>query len=347
MQHRSTKLVRRTALAILIMVTALTAPQVRADSSWVTSGDLVAAILQTRTFTAQQLSELDLNTDGSIDVLDLVCFVRHCWTFPNAQFAEQSATVDEGAGTVNATIYLSTSYTGTLYYSLTTTGAAGTDFTLPPNCSLDAANSSGGFTQYQCTSLINGSGIALIPLALINNAVASQPIRTVALQISTGSGYNVGALNLFQLNITDNDLTWYGNLEDDQGRVGFSLSLVNTSGNIASGSLVSDGNGTFPNGTYAATITSSPTVFTAAVVPIPFPDTTTGLGVAFKRQLSLSANSALAGQIVAADAMSGTFTETLTAVDPANQYLFNAPITGTFTLIRGLPAPSTTEPPLQ
>lgn len=66
---------RSLVIALVVIATTLVAPQARADSSWVTAGDLVDAILQARTFTAQQLTDLDLNAGGVIDVLDLVCFV--------------------------------------------------------------------------------------------------------------------------------------------------------------------------------------------------------------------------------------------------------------------------------
>lgn len=304
------------ALVVLLGVASAADGQVTPD-------DIVDQILGQGT---QPLQELDVTEDGTVDALDLACFVGGC-NPPSVNFALSVSDVGEAAGTVQLDLVLSRSAFCTLNYTVEGSATAGVDYSTP----------SGTLTLAGST--------ASIPIILLDDAELDEELELLIISIETGSCYQTGAFSQHSLHILDNDRTWYGTLDAGGDLLGFQLEVVRT-GSSATATLVSDGSGTLPPGSWVDTSYGhDDTTFSLAIEPVLVAAPTTAFAARFSRTFSFSATDGSPGQAVEPTVVRGSYTEFLTATDPGAAHL-STTITGTFSLLEGLPVPSSWEPPL-
>ena len=224
-------------LTILAVVCAL--PPAVADASTVTKQDVIDAILDPLI----ACPDCDLNGDGQVDAVDLVCFEYQCYR--EAGFELTRNNVDEGVGVAQVRVLFEVSFTGTLNFSVSGT-ASGADYVFP-----------GGSVA------VNGTFVD-IPVTIVDDTEMSEELETVVLTIEPGAGYGLGSSLEHQLVIVDNDAAWLGTMETRGGGVNFTMHIAHSpSGYTAQ--LVGGDDGTIPAGTFPATIALSETSFAASV----------------------------------------------------------------------------------
>jgi hypothetical protein len=171
--------------ALVLCVWGLVVLLARAQSPVQTS-DLLDAILGKRTFQKDQLTQLDVNKDGVVDVADLVANVRAAFHYPQAYFEVAQSGADEGLGTIFVRILLNEPYTGNLQFTTGGTAVAGVDY-------------------FALTGNVYVSGTSVdLPIVLIDNAT-SEPTKTITLTLQAGTNYDVGATPTHTITLHDND----------------------------------------------------------------------------------------------------------------------------------------------
>ncbi len=284
-------------------------------------GDIVDQILGEGT---QPVQELDVTEDGVVDARDVACFIGGC-NPPTVEFALATTDAAEGAGTVQLELTLSRSAFCTLNYSVDGSATAGVDYGTP----------AGAITLAGST--------ASIPITLLDDAALDEELEMVIVSLDTGSCYQPGASSVHSLHIFDNDRTWFGTLDSGGELLGFQLEVVETGGGRTA-TLVSDGTGTLPPGSWAVpTFTQTDTAFSMVVDPVSVGASTTAFATGFTRTFSFSATDGTPNHTVEPGLLRGSYSEVLNAASSPH---LSTTITGTFTLIEGLPVPSTWQPPL-
>jgi len=293
----------------------------------VTEADFRDAILGKRIFSDQELNLLDLNSDGKVDVSDVVVFLKSEGQ-PLVNFLSSSSDAGEGDGQALIKVRFSHSFTGVLKYQLTDViaGSAPQQFTL------------------------NVDGVSAdIPFSIIDDATASGKSAVYEFSLIGVGGYNnyvPGANVIHSLFVHENDTRWYGSLykSAEVANSGGALSLsflldILLKNGVASTSLIADGRGFLPKSASGSNIsaigsTFSADQFSATFNDMPIPVGNSLLTAALSRTLSFQADNALAGQQVSGDLISGVATETISSVDAP--YL-NRVMSWNFRLLKAIP----------
>jgi len=304
----------------VVAVSQVWVPSVWAGKAAVTETDIRAALKGTQTFTAQQLADMDLNSDGAVDVADLVKLLKSQDPSRSvADFATSTTYVKEGGGAVSVAVSFSTAFKGDFRYTVEGTAVAGTDF-----------NALSGLVS------VNGTQ-ATIPITILDNGLV-QDVRTISLTIyfsaSETLGYLPGGATVHTIYITDNDEVWRGLLQLTGASLPFQMRIAKTGSGI-SGTLVTDGAGIIPlNGTsydWPAQLAVTSSSFNATVGPMPLAADTTLAGVELDRKLVFSATAPAGTTIDTAETITGTVTEEIKAAAAPQ---FDRNVQGTFSLIR-------------
>lgn len=312
-----------TALAVLaIVLVSLVPTQVSADASWVNANDIISAILETVSFTPQQLEDLDLNNDTVIDATDLVCFTNGCHREANFQLV--TSDIEEGEGSLEITV----------------------DFGLPVNCDLQlvviegTATPTADYAPPTTTIPVSGDTASLF-LTVIDDAVMSEEIEMLTLELRPGACYVVGGVNQHTVKITDNDAVWFGTLRDGATTLGITMEIAQFEGGQTS-TLTADGYGTLPAGSWPATSFSfvPESAFSAQVGPVDMDSATTSFEETISRTYTFTAT----GEDVQKDSITGTYEEAISSSDPNGAHLGTI-VAGEFTLIKEVARPSSWNPP--
>jgi len=230
--------------------------------------------------------------------------------------------------------------TGTLKFSVEGTATSGSDYVDLP-CT----------PTTPCSVPVNGTSVN-IDVTLMNDTDVSEEIESIILQLEPGLGYQVGALNRHTIFIIDDDALWRGSLEIDSGLVPITMALVN-GGSGYTGSITSDGLGTFPLDpqgdpqTWSATVSLTDTTFSASVDPITMPAASSGaIDTSFSRTFTFSADEggSPTEHLVAPRVIRGDFLEDRSF--PGQVHLDHT-LAGFFSLMKEIPIPSTFEAPLE
>jgi hypothetical protein len=284
----------------------------------VTERRLRDAILEGEGYTA----ELDINSDGKLDVADLVAFLSQESAQVSFESSFSEATEDAGVFTVTVLV-TSKGYAGPVDYTIEGTATNEVDFN-------------------GLTGTINVKGSASqIPFAIADD-LEVEDVETITLTLQSGSGYNLGARPVHTVYVGDNDAVWEGGLSIDDLYLGFELSLARDSSSYQA-AFSSDGYGFFPKSNVAVAegdLTVTGDLFTATIGPIQHPENAR-LGTAFESTIFMSAQpNAKEGHVLDwYSAIVGEMTLNMTATAAGRAHLsrdenHNNALQGTFTLIR-------------
>jgi hypothetical protein len=268
----------------------------------------------------------DITEDGTVDARDIACLVGNC-NPPAVNFVLSTSDQSESAGTIQLQVTASRTATCTVNYTVEGTATSGIDFS-PLSGSFALAGTS-----------------ASVAVTLLDDGILDEELELLVLSIAPATCYRPGAFSQHSLHILDNDRIWYGTLETSGDLLGFQLEVIRTAGGNTV-KLVSDGTGTLPPGEWDSTTYShSETAFALAIEPVTVGGGTTAFATGLERTFSLAALDGSPGQDVQAALVRGTYTETIVPTDASSPHLATT-VTGAFTLLEGLPTPSSWEPPL-
>ena len=284
-----------------------------------TKQDLIDAILERKTFTEEQLDEMDLNNDGKVDVADLVNYSR-----PVADFDRLTSQVTEGSVQIIVKVNFTSPMTGVLEYTVSGTAVPGDDY-----------------ESLSGTVDVNGDTVD-IPINIIDDAEIEDTesiIITIHYEDETGLKYLPGAFTQHTVYIVDNDAIWAGTMQSNDTAVHIAMKIVQTlSGPTIS--LYTDGHGVIPlndgSNEWPATETGlSNSFFHALIEAIPVNESSTLTGVAFQKNLEFNADENIEGQSVnPSESIVGVVTETLLC--PSSPQ-FNRVTQGKFSLRKEAP----------
>lgn len=301
----------------------------------VTEQNLRDAILEHRQFSPEQLQQMDLNGDGQVDVADLVMLLDKLSPgAPVANFDLISSEVREGEGTASVRINFSTHFSGTLYYSLSGTATAGSDF--------DALSGS-----------IPVDGVFVdLPISIVDDDELEENAETLTLAVyyetGAGLGYLPGALTEHTLNIVDNDAYWNGIIENSNIDLHFKMKIIRV-GSTTTGALIADGFGIIPligasTEWQAVSMSLGATWFNADIPEMAISAIETLAGTDLKRRFVFTANQGTSFHIVNPNSeIKGTVRE---YINFSGQPQFNREIVGSFTLVRQVSMVEPQEVPL-
>jgi hypothetical protein len=150
------------------------------------------AVLGHKTFTSGQLSDMDLNQDGQVDVADLVCLVTtQSPGTPVASFDQVSSTVREGGSAAGIQVNFSSRFVGDLTYTIDGSAGAGLDY-----------NALSG------TVAVDGVEV-YIPVAVVDDNAVEANVETILLTLhyadGAGLGYVPGIFTDHCVYVHDND----------------------------------------------------------------------------------------------------------------------------------------------
>lgn len=322
---------------------------IMANTFTATKQNVIDAVLGRKTFTNEELQEMDVNKDKKVDVADLVKL-----GIAAADFAEGTSEVWEGDGTVNVVVNFSQKYTGVLKYLVGGTAVSGADY--------QALNGSVN---------VEGQSSAIIPITIIDDNILDETlseadnkqhirVETIILTLyyedNAGLGYVPGSKTQHTVYIHDNDALWNGTIANNSAQIHFKMSIIKDASGIKS-SLLTDGNGIIPlrqdtvvidgmtlSEWYASASDASETSFSATINDIAIPGTGTVFHAGLKRGFTFNADAAQAGNKVDwKSAIQGVVTENIYSTE--NTYL-NREIKGTFILLMQLPPIEAQKPKL-
>lgn len=298
-----------------------------------TAADIASAILGQGSV---PLAEVDITADGVVDARDLACFHSNC-NPATVEFTLGTSGTDEGAGVVQLELKLSRSAFCTLNYSIDGPATPGGDYATPAG-----------------TVALSGT-TASIPITILDDSSLDEELESLIVSIGVGTCYRPGSQSVHTLHLLDNDRVWFGTLEaqvlgsnpavGSGDLLGFRINIVRSNG-TANVTLVSDGAGTLPPGSWpAATFSHGTSAFSMAIAPVTVPESTTSFATALSRHFAFTANGSLPGQQVQPGLVRGNYTETITPNNPATGHL-STTVVGRFSLLQSAPRPSSWAPPL-
>ncbi len=236
-----------------------------------------------------------------------------------ASFSTTALEVTEGE-TAFAIITFSAPFTGTLRYTLS--GTATSD----------------DFEELSGEVFVSNSTQALIPVTVKENT-SIDPVRNLILTIQSGGGAAAGLASQFEILIQDADARWEGSFLSGAARIPFTLDLIRTGG-VTQGFLIGGPFGFLPEESTPASVTLTPTSFSATAANIAMPAEATLLELPALIGLDLIAVEGEPEEEIGADFIQGR--ATLTTTFPDNTHL-NTTAEGTFLMQRTPPPPSTRE----
>lgn len=185
-----------------------------------TEEQLRAAIIAPDTYTDCQFESMDRNTDGKVDVADLVSFTR---TNVTAEFDQFNSEVTEGTTSQHLVrVNFSKTFQGDLKYQISN---------LVDN----------SLSEVQTISV--DGGFIDIPVTVTDDQeINPAKILNVALLVDEecNPSFSMGSSLNHQVTILDNDSVWLGNWVTDEGfSIGFKLKILKDAQGT-SGSLIAD-----------------------------------------------------------------------------------------------------------
>ncbi|MEM7396023.1 MAG: hypothetical protein AAF492_27125, partial [Verrucomicrobiota bacterium] len=151
---------------------------------------------------------------------------------------------------------------------------------------------------------VHGSSV-VIPISILENTEVDL-FRSMTLQLLAGSNLFLGVDGIRTVTFDDNDATWKGTLQSDNEELGFTLTVIDD-GSGPDGTLVSDGLGMIPAGSYPATLVMNNLQFSAAIAGMSVSSTNSGVQTDIDLALQLDAMDGQSNQVVGADELMGTF----------------------------------------
>jgi len=319
------------AMVFVVLSIPLFSVYVLAQSGAATEQNMVDAILERKTFTSDQLTEMDLNKDNCLDVADVINLVKSSVV---AEFDAASSITEEGNGSVGVKVRFSPTFAGTLRYTVSGTAAEGSDYVIL-NRSIQ----------------VNGD-IAEIPIT-INDDTELEDAETVSLTLyyneSETIEYVPGSSTDHTLYIYDNDAIWNGVIKNKEAALHFQMKVIQSPAKT-SASLITDGYGVIPLNVSASefpaqSATLNSTLFDATVDQITIPANLTRMNVALKRKLVFHADSQLENNIVNPKSeIMGSVKEIVTC-DTEKQLGYDTE--GTFVLLRQISNIAVSQTPLE
>ncbi|MCK4565012.1 MAG: hypothetical protein KAU94_10115, partial [Verrucomicrobia bacterium] len=240
-----------------------------------------------------------------------------------AGFDSAETSAEEGSGAAGVVVVLNSIFTGTLDYTWTDeTG-----------------------TTYAGTVEVDGTTVVIpLPAAFLDDDTGIGQLEHLVLVLDGGSGDLQTGDTESRITIEENDAVWQGMIETDSGRLGFTLTMLQTGGTF-NGRIQSEGFGFFPTNALVQLAFAEDT-FTAVATDIPLPvfEDDPELGFINYLDLRLDAANRPGETNVGPDRIEGE--ATLVVQVPGQPYL-DAAATGPFVLFRPPTAASTNEVPLQ
>ncbi len=273
---------------------------VLAQSGVATEQNMVDAILERKTFTSDELIEMDMNQDNALDVADVVELLNPAVIVAN--FDTVSSNTEEGNGSIGVKVRFVPAFAGTLRYTVSGTAAEVSDY-----------------ATLSRSIPVNGD-TAEIPIT-INDDTALEKAETIVLSLyyneSEEMGYVPGSSTEHAVYIYDNDSMWNGIIKNKGAALHFQMKMIQ-SPTATAASLITDGYGVIPlnmGGSEfpAENVRLNETLFDATVDNINIPADLTRMNVALKRKFIFHADSRLGDHIVNAKSeIMGSVTEILT-----------------------------------
>ncbi len=280
----------------------------------ITVEDIRDAILGTRTFTPTELAELDKNSDGQVDVADLVAIILSS-SMQTVSFVLPESEALEDAGAVHIPVVFTRPYSGTVFYKVAGTAVSGNDYT----------EMSGQFS-------VEDVSTAGVTVTLIKNPIPERE-KTILLTLTGNpdTGLAIGLENTHLLRIKDTDsaalmIGEFAGIMAPEGQnvvtgqaSNFGMCSVNMTvnydaeKNTLSGKIDADSKSLsiyFPpndNG-YALTFTSDPSFIFNATAEFMTPQNMNSFGRDLNGKITFNGNFGEEDDNV----LSGTFTETIT-----------------------------------
>jgi len=306
---------------------------IMAQSGAVTEQNMVDAILERKTFTSDELIEMDMNQDKALDVGDVIELLNPAVIVAN--FDATSSSAEEGNGSVGIKVKFSPAFTGTLRYTVSGTAAEGSDY-----ATLNRSIS------------VNGDTVE-IPIT-INDDTALEEAETIVLSLyyneSEAMEYVPGSSTDHTVYLYDNDSMWNGIIKNKGAALHFQMKVIQSSAGGTAASLITDGYGVIPlNGSVsefpAQSVSLNSTLFDATVDNISIPADLTRMNVALKRKFIFHADSGLGDHVVNAKSeIMGSVKEIVTC-DTEQQLGYETE--GTFILLKQISDINAPQVPLE
>jgi alpha-tubulin suppressor-like RCC1 family protein len=239
-----------------------------------------------------------------------------------ASFDSSDFTAEEGAGTIGPVIVFNGAYVGTVSYIWT--DEQGTTWT----------------NQVQ----VNGTTAVIpIPASVLSDNSGVGQLRYLTLRLEGSADFALGATVESEVAIEENDANWRGVVETGNGTLGFTLTILQTNGNLQ-GWIQSGGSGFFPTNVLAQ-LTVRDTAFAAVATNVFLPVLTNSPPLGFTNyvDLRLDATNGPGQTNITSTSIQGT--ATLASKVPGQSYLDSA-VSGTFLLLKAPTPPSTNDIPL-
>jgi hypothetical protein len=286
----------------------------------VTELDLRDSILGKKVFTVQELTNQDLNSDGQVDVTDLIYYLGdQNLLLEGVNFKVSESLVNEGDGALNLEVSISPDYQGTINYIISGQATSGEDYSVGSG-SIEA----------------NG-GVATISIPILEDLLL-EDVESIIVTLLPQIGYKIGSSQQHISYIIDNDSNWFGAINIDGLVLRFDMTIA-TDGVITQSSIKSTEGYAIPAGDWPVSLQMTSSKFYAEIGPIDIAPEDTLLSASFKRTLKLEADILIDGHAIEYDnQIRGKMTEELSFVSQA--YLDRSgtnEVQGVFSLIKQIP----------
>lgn len=260
------------------------------------------------------LATVDRNNDGIFDIADFI-FLLNLGDPPIANFAESTSTAIEENIRLEIPVIFDTPFQGDLSWEISGTAELDQDYSIP------------------VTSLAVHGTTALIPIDLIDDDVIDPVTKTIEIQLVSATGYRLGGVQSHTIYLSDNDRVWDGAIIEGYSEFPIAVEIVQLDGQV-SGSLVSDGSGSLPEGTFPLeNVLMEGDVFQADVEVAGETVTSSLFGTTLNRRFEFRAGPGIGLAYLTEDLMQGAMTQRFIAEDADDAYL-NREIDSNFILTR-------------